>query len=256
MRGVYQAAFLTTCAARLRGVSDKPGSLDIGRAFDLIVGTSTGGIVAAALAKGVAVDRIQNLYVDHGHSIFPYQFLRSIPYFGQAVRGSGLGLRRGAVALRSLLVEALGTTTFGDVQRERGIALAIPTVDLNRHAAVVFKTAHLRRLNGRDDDRSLVDACMATTAAPILRSMEKLTEPNSGGTVAVYIDGGLWANNPGAVGMIEATEILHDRGEQARPIQLFMLGTFPRRAAKRLRRAVCAAGHGAGASGFAQSLPA
>ena len=92
MRGVYQAAFLTTCAARLRGVSDKPGSLDIGRAFDLIVGTSAGGIVAAALAKGVAVDRIQNLYVDHGHSIFPYQFLRSIPYFGQAVRGSGLGL--------------------------------------------------------------------------------------------------------------------------------------------------------------------
>lgn len=227
MRGVYQASYLYTFCDRISRNQGEDRHLDIGSAFDLIVGTSTGGIVACGLVSGIALTTIQSLYFDAGPKIFPYQWLRSIPIVGKyGVRLFGLGLRKGDKALRENLTNILGDRTIYSEFQRRGIALAIPTLDINRHAAVVFKTPHLKRLNGRDNQRTLVDVCMATSAAPILRSMARLTEPGENGTTATYIDGGGWANNPGVVGMIEAVEILHDREEQ-RPIHLFMLGTLP-----------------------------
>jgi patatin-like phospholipase/acyl hydrolase len=63
MRGTYTATYLDKVAfARRRNV----GALDIGAAFDLIVGTSTGGIIAAALATGVPLADIVTLYTENG----------------------------------------------------------------------------------------------------------------------------------------------------------------------------------------------
>jgi hypothetical protein len=236
MRGVYQTSFLNTFASRL-GLIGKTGAVpDLGRAFDLIAGTSTGGIVACALANGTPLTQVESLYQTHGREIFPFQSIRSIPVLGTLVRASRLGNRSGETALRSVLEKSFQRRTVAQIHRERKIALAIPTVDMNRHAAVVFKTSHLTRLNGRDDNRTLVDVCMATTAAPILRSMALLSDPGTGGSTTAYVDGGLWANNPGVVGMIEAVEILKDRGEAARPIQLFMLGTLPTQGGEEISR--------------------
>lgn len=224
MRGVYQAAYLNMFASRVAGAG-RP-AVDIGRCFDLIVGTSTGAIVACALAKGAPLSEVEKLYEIHGPQIFPYQAVRSWWGLGYLVRAFGCGSRRGEAALRQALQNALGNSTFLQVQQERGIRLAITAVDMARHASTVFKTRHLQRLNGRDDERTLVDACMASSAAPILRALAELTEPVSGAKV-VYTDGGLWANNPGAVGAIEANEILAVGEEPARPIHLFMLGSLP-----------------------------
>jgi uncharacterized protein len=226
MRGAYQAAYLATFSERVRDSLSRQSAPDIGTGFDLVVGTSTGGIVACGLVTGVPLDRIQSLYADAGGKIFPLQWARPLPVLGKAVRGLGIGLKSGDGALRATLSKTLGAETVGSVYDRRGIAFAIPALDINRHAAVVFKTQHLRRLNGRDNARKLVDICMATSAAPILRSMASLAEPGGAGARATYIDGGLWANNPGMIGMMEAVEILKDRGEE-RPIHLFMLGTLP-----------------------------
>ena len=227
MRGAYQAAYLATYGDRVRDSQKRDQPLDIGTAFDLIVGTSPGGIVTCGLVAGVPLIDIQNLYTEAGHKIFPLQWARPLPLIGNyVVRGLGLGLRKGDQALRNTLTDTFGDLTVKGVYDSRGIALAVPALDINRHAAVVFKTQHLKRLNGRDNSRTLVDICMATSAAPILRSMAKLKEPGGTGATATYVDGGLWANNPGLVGMMEATEILNDR-LQSRPIHLFMLGTLP-----------------------------
>lgn len=223
MRGVYQSTYLHTFANRIAVNKSDENSLDIGKAFDLIVGTSTGGIVACSLAAGLPIESVNKLYFDHGKEIFPNQTFRA--FFGKLIRGSGVGLKSGNEALKKVLETNFNTITFSDVLDKRNIRLAIPTVDLSRHSAVVFKTNHLKRLNGRDDTRSLVDACLATSAAPILRSIAWLKEPKSEIHVP-YVDGGLWANNPGLIGMMEATEILSDL-EQKRPIELFMLGTLP-----------------------------
>lgn len=227
MRGIYQAAYLRTFAQRLAAGAGGLPAPDIGRCFDLVVGTSTGGIIACALAAGEPLDRVQSLYSEHGPRIFPFQWVRALqPLVGNVFRGTGIGLRCGEAALRKVLGDIFKNKTIGWVYETRGIALAIPAVNINQHASVVFKTRHVARLNGRDDDRTLVDACMATSAAPLLRSMAELTEPGSK-TRAVYVDGGLWANNPALVGLAEAMEILLDRRQGDRPIHLFMLGALP-----------------------------
>ena len=74
MRGIYTAAYLDellTRYAALRELDDV--GLDLGNAFDLIVGTSTGAIIAAALAAAVPPAKIVALYREEGPRIFPDQ---------------------------------------------------------------------------------------------------------------------------------------------------------------------------------------
>lgn len=223
MRGLYTASYLAALARRY-AAARKVAGLDIGKGFDLIVGTSTGAIVACALAAGVSLDRVIALYRDHGPRVFP----RKVPKgcnvsLAWQVYMRPRYLKAGAAALRDALKAELGSTTLGSVWEDRHIALAIPAIEMSRHHAWVFKTPHLPNTKCRDDDYSLADVCLATTAAPVYRSLAQIENPDAPGH-HVFVDGGLWASNPVLVGLTEALGMTAP-GDR---IEVFSLGTCPR----------------------------
>lgn len=222
MRGVYTSAYLSALAkqaAARQGVGD----LDVGKAFDLIVGTSTGGIIACALAAGVSLDDVAELYRRNGKEIFPVKMPDGLNLdLGRQLFSRPRYLACGAAALERALVEKLGDLTVRQVYDQRAIALAIPAVEMSRHRSWVFKTPHLG--GHRDDGFRLVDVCLATSAAPLYRSMARIENPTTPGHHHVFVDGGLWANNPVLVGMVDALQMTED-GDR---IEIFSLGTCPR----------------------------
>ena len=221
MRGIYTAAFLESMVAQFAASRGEP-SLDLGLGFDLITGTSTGAIVACALAIGRPMSDVVGLYRDHGPSIFPHRIKGRRSAIFRALTGSYF-VRRGDYALRSALTSVLEDETVGGVFERRGISLSIPAIDMSSHKAWVFKRTP--RSGHRDDLYPLVDVCMASSAAPIYRSLAAIRNPASPhAPKQVFADGGLWANNPVMVGMTDA--LLNAAPGQ--PIEIFSLGTCPR----------------------------
>ena len=223
MRGLYTASYLASLAQRYAATREV-ARLDIGRGFDLITATSTGAIIACALAAGIGPDRIVSLYREHGSQIFPRKLPRrmGVDLLWQTWKRSQY-LKAGATALEKALKAALGDSTFGHIWRNRNIALAIPAVEMSRHHAWVFKTPHLPNTKHRDDGYRLADACLASTAAPIYRSIARIGNPDTPGHHA-FVDGGLWANNPVLVGLIDALGMT-TAGDR---IEIYCLGTCPR----------------------------
>jgi predicted acylesterase/phospholipase RssA len=223
MRGTYTATYLDRVAAtfaKRRGV----GALDVGAAFDLIVGTSTGGIIACALTAGIPLADIVALYAQHGPTIFSRPLPTGLVGFALDNWKRPQALATGTASLRGALSEKLGTKTLADIYSERGIALAIPAVELSQHRGWVFKTPHLKGTNHRDDNYTLVDVCLATSAAPVYRSLAAINHPdNEAGGFNVFVDGGLWANNPVLVGLVDALDLTQPGQE----IHIFSLGTCP-----------------------------
>lgn len=221
MRGIYTAAFLwrlTDQFARIRGES----ALDLGLGFDLITGTSTGAIVGCALAIGRPMTEVVRLYREQGPKIFPHRITGKRSAIYRASQGSRF-VREGDMALRAALKGVLDDVTMLDVFEGRGISLAIPTVLMSEHRAWVFKKTP--KSGVRDDRYPLVDVCMATSAAPIYRSLAAIDDPNApDGPKQVFADGGLWANNPIMVGLVDALTV----APPEQPIEIFSLGTCPR----------------------------
>ena len=222
MRGVYATTYLSMLA---RNAAERRslGDVDIGKAFNLIVGTSTGGIIACGLAAGIGPTQLTELYRINGSKIFPVKIPNS---FGlELVRQLFVRpryLASGAAAFERVLEETFGDWTLGDVYEERSIALAVPAIEMYTHRSWVFRTPHSVESSLNEHDRfRLVDVCLATSAAPLYRSMAPVVDPQDSKHRYVFVDGGLWANNPVLVGMVEALSMTREGDE----IEIFSLGT-------------------------------
>jgi hypothetical protein len=221
MRGIYSAAYLdalSTSYGKMRGIR----GLDLGKAFNLIAGTSTGAIVACGLAKGIPMRKVVDIYIKKGPGIFPEKVPSGLGgLMFQFFKRSALN-RDGAKALSEALDAELGATKVIDIWKDRGIALAVPAVEMMHHRAWVFKTPHLPNSKDRDGNFTLTQVCMATSAAPIFRSMYQVGNPDGPGTFT-FVDGGLWANNPVLIALIDALALT----KPGDTIEIFCLGTCP-----------------------------
>lgn len=224
IRGLYTAVVLHGIAERIaRSNYAQTERLDVGMAFDMIVGTSTGAILATALAAGVALEDVIALYKTKASAIFS----DPTPVSKWALRCWIYRNRNRAAntpeALREALTSVLGEQTIAEMYERRKIALCVPTIDVETQKAWVFKTPHQNRLQ-RDLHYKLVDVCMSSSAAPVVFPVNKAPKPNDpAGTINWFVDGGLWANNPVLVAMIEALSTAPPNS----PIELISVSTCP-----------------------------
>lgn len=189
IRGIFPAAVL----ADLESVLGNGSS--IVSHFDLVAGTSTGGILALGLGAGKSAREIRDLYMYRGPEIFPPLWDNLLGRIWKAFRNNVLNAtfhRYSRQSLERVLQEFLGDRIFG----ESCVRHVIPAFDGRFSEVFIFKTRHHR--DYEHDWRSrMVDVALATSAAPtIYRPLE------SGGYR--LIDGGVWANNPVMLAVVEA----------------------------------------------------
>jgi len=147
--------------------------------FDLLAGTSTGGIIACGLAARVPAATLVSLYQDHGGEIFNSSLLRDIGTV------DGLtGPKYSADALEALLKETLqGATLKGIVPH-----LLVPATRCNRSPSAFWFRSW------GEDDFDLWQVARATSAAPYYFPVAEITSTT--GDLHICTDGGLFANNP------------------------------------------------------------
>ncbi|GAB4485962.1 MAG: patatin-like phospholipase family protein [Thermodesulfovibrionales bacterium] len=200
IRGIIPAM---TLAELERITNRKTSSL-----FDLIAGTSTGGILACALAapNPMPAREIIGLYLQEGPEIFERSGI------GRLGTGFGLfGPKYTGKQLQASLREYLGHARLTDCAPE----VLVTAYDIERRQPHFFKSHKARK--HEDRDCSLVEVAAATASAPTYFPPCKV---DSGGYSAALIDGGVYATNPAMCALVEAMTLWP--GEE---IMLVSLGT-------------------------------
>lgn len=165
--------------------------------FDLIAGTSTGGILAIGLGMGLSGQQMLDFYRDRGPVIFPVTRLRS--QFRRTVQH----LYRPKYAQETLLRE-LESAYYTDGKpaylKDSQCRLVIPTYHAVAGASHQFRTPHHQDLTA-DADMEAAHAALATAAAPTFFSAARIANMVAESS---YFDGGVWANSPAMAAIIEA----------------------------------------------------
>jgi uncharacterized protein len=186
--------------------------------FDLITGTSTGGIIAIGLAMGATADEILRFYEKQGAGIFPQ--VNGVGGWLKTLRN----LRRPKFSPETLR-KAIASVVGDQPLKAARTRLAIPVYDASMGRIYVFKTPH-NPDGALDAETPAVDVALATSAAPTYFPAH--TMPAHRG---VFIDGGVWANCPTMVGIVEAIAFC---GQKLEDIHVLSISTtnYPFRIAK------------------------
>lgn len=195
IRGIFTASLLAEFEEQFL-----PTGKRIYEYFDLITGTSTGGIIALGLSLGLPARDMAALYAERGKEIFPPS---SKSRLGRLLRQGRNAFRYQyeREGLRSVLKK-----TFKDhLYRDAKVPLCIPSCDGRYGEVYVFKTPHHPDFK-KDGQEKMVKVALSTSAAPTY--FKPLDDDGY-----YFLDGGLWANDPIMVGLTDAlTSFDVDRG--------------------------------------------
>lgn len=174
----------------------------IARRFDLIAGTSVGGILALALALEIPAQKIVDLFAQHGEDIFR--------------RRARWGLLRSPYSSEGLARLLATDDLFGDRLLSACLhPVIVPSISYSTGKPVIFKTPHHTTFK-RDHTNRLVDVALATSAAPSYFPRHTFNNNQ-------YVDGGLYANAPGLLALHEAEQFFEQRSSD---VWLMSVGTM------------------------------
>ena len=196
VRGIYPAHVL----AKLEQTRGK----SVADCFDLIAGTSTGSIVAGAAAADVEMKKVVDLFEGEAASVFPKRS------FSKGMFSSKYSHEPLAEVIRSCVPHL----RLGQVSTP----LLITSSNISAGGVHVFKSGYLKKLGEpytRDGSVLLADAILASCAAPTYFDPNQVRD-------SLLADGGLWANNPSIIALVEAVSKFRQPIEQ---IHVLSIGT-------------------------------
>ncbi|MER2536662.1 MAG: CBASS cGAMP-activated phospholipase [Rhizobiaceae bacterium] len=202
--GLYTASVLS----KLEEQTGKP----IIDSFDLIAGTSVGGIIALGLSAGRSASEIKEAFIADGHHVFsgdrpPQNVIASAWKLVTGVPKSRYNPDRLRVIIERIVGE---NTLMQDLRRPT----VIPAVNLTKGGPKIFKTGHHPKLV-LDWKLKVADVALATSAAPTYFPLHQIGDD-------LYADGGLFANSPDLIAVHEAERFL---GIKQEDISVLSIGT-------------------------------
>ncbi|GAA4366199.1 hypothetical protein GCM10023185_37180 [Hymenobacter saemangeumensis] len=187
--------------------------------FDMLCGTSTGGIIALALSLKISAADICRFYREEGPKIFPRagwgkRSHRLISGFRQILWGGKFSDE----PLKHALNQVFGDQVLGESHN----LLCIPSYTVTEARPYIFKFDHKEGQLSRDNKARYVDVALATSAAPTYFPVAE----NANYDNKQFIDGGVWANNPTLVGFVEALRYFVGNGKQFQKLSILSVSSL------------------------------
>ncbi|KAL3500310.1 hypothetical protein ACH5RR_039403 [Cinchona calisaya] len=205
IRGLIPATILAFLESQLQELDGEEAR--IADYFDVIAGTSTGGLIATMLTAPndknrplYAAKDIKPFYFDNGPRIFPQKSCVLGPI------GIGLKLIQGPKYDGKYLQQIL-RDGFGETRLHQTLTnVVIPTFDIKYLQPAVFSSYEVK--DSPLLDALLSDICISTSAAPTFFPAYQFTNHDDKGNTWEFnlIDGGVAANNPALVAISEVTK--------------------------------------------------
>lgn len=188
--------------------------------FNLICGTSTGGLIALALAQGNPAKTISNFYENNGDKIFPD--ISPIIRKFKSLMSYSFKSKYPNEKLKELIIDFFGKKSVMD---DLIVPVNIPSYSLDKGQQVIFKSSPSKELY-IDKDVPIVDVALATSAAPTYFPIHEIR--NTKARNGYYIDGGIWANDPALTGVLEAYRYLNKGNKKIRVLSISTVPTNPK----------------------------